>query len=211
MSQKGFAPILIVLLIAAVVGGYFVYQNQTKPTLPPIAQPTPSQIATPAPTDAGTTVYTEVSQTANWKTNNSNLGFSFKYPQNFWITSSETRKKDLIEHGDSPPAPRGTVGSIQIITSEVDSADGLINKGTENTKVINEKTIPINQYPSKYAELESAEDNNTISLLVSIQKDNSYAIYLSVTNYHKAGEPGISKTQLRSTFNQILSTFKFTQ
>ncbi len=31
MSQKGLTPILIVLILAGLVGGYFVYQNQTKP------------------------------------------------------------------------------------------------------------------------------------------------------------------------------------
>lgn len=85
-SQKGLAPILIVLLIAAAVGGYFIYQNQIKPTLPPITQPTPSQIAAPAPTDADTTVNTEASRSANWKTyTNSKYGFSLKYPAGYVI------------------------------------------------------------------------------------------------------------------------------
>lgn len=31
MKQKGFAPILIVIIIAALVGGYLLYRNQVKP------------------------------------------------------------------------------------------------------------------------------------------------------------------------------------
>lgn len=35
MSQKGLAPILIILILAALVGGYLVYQNQAKPAPSP--------------------------------------------------------------------------------------------------------------------------------------------------------------------------------
>lgn len=109
MKQKGLAPILIVLLIALAVGGYLLYQKQTKPVS--ISQSSPTPIAS--------------DETANWKIFNSNLSFSFKYPQNFWITSSETRKKDQLEHGDAPSVPQGTVGFIRVITSIVDSADSV--------------------------------------------------------------------------------------
>ncbi len=47
MNQKGLAPILIVLILAVtLVGGYLVYQNQTKPTPQTTIQttPTPSTI-----------------------------------------------------------------------------------------------------------------------------------------------------------------------
>lgn len=44
MSQKGLAPILIVVLIAVLaVGGYLVYQQQFKPV--PVSQPSPSPAA----------------------------------------------------------------------------------------------------------------------------------------------------------------------
>lgn len=218
-TQKGQAIILVlvgvVVLVAIAAGAYYFGKSQVPKAQPQTQQPTvvssSSPDASPVPNGTGETVYTEQSRSANWKTFNSNLGFSFKYPQSFWITSSETRKKDLIEHGDAPPAPQGTVGFMQIITSMVDSADSLINQKIENAKVTVEKTIQVNQYPAKYAELESEENKNVITLLISIQKDNSYAIYLSATNYSKSGEPGIKKEQLISTFNQILSTFRFTQ
>lgn len=32
MNQKGVAPILIVLIIASIIGGYLIYQNQSNPT-----------------------------------------------------------------------------------------------------------------------------------------------------------------------------------
>lgn len=43
MTQKGLAPILIVLILAFLVGGYFVYQNQVKST------PTPQSTTQPSP------------------------------------------------------------------------------------------------------------------------------------------------------------------
>ena len=44
MNQKGLSPILIVLILAALVGGYLVYQNQPKPT------PSPQPNVQPSPT-----------------------------------------------------------------------------------------------------------------------------------------------------------------
>ena len=44
LNQKGLVPILIVLIIVVLVGGYFVYQNQPKPT------PSPQLTTQPLPT-----------------------------------------------------------------------------------------------------------------------------------------------------------------
>lgn len=52
MSQKGLAPILIIVFITAAiisVGGYFVYQNQTK------SPPTPQQTTQSSPKPAAST------------------------------------------------------------------------------------------------------------------------------------------------------------
>ena len=39
-NQKGFSPILLILLIAVVLGGYFIYQNLPKTTTsPPVDNP----------------------------------------------------------------------------------------------------------------------------------------------------------------------------
>lgn len=41
MSQKGLAPILIIVLIATLIGVYLLYQNQNKPSSQQITQPSP--------------------------------------------------------------------------------------------------------------------------------------------------------------------------
>lgn len=61
MNQKGLAPILIVLLIAAAVGGYLVYSGKVDL----------NQKLTPAyrrPPDATTMSKSQNDETANWKT-----------------------------------------------------------------------------------------------------------------------------------------------
>lgn len=82
MSQKGFAPILMVLLVALSLAGYLIYQKQTSPRVtsqsPTQSTPSPTADARPAPTGAG--------ETANWKTYNSLCGFTIKYPEEWKAT-----------------------------------------------------------------------------------------------------------------------------
>lgn len=67
-KSKGFAPIFIVIIIAALVGGYLLYQNQSKLT-PPF-----QLITKPSPTP--------IDETANWKTYiNKYYNFEIKYPE----------------------------------------------------------------------------------------------------------------------------------
>lgn len=59
-SQKGFAPILIVVIIAALVGGYLIYQNsQNQPKLIPLLQNTKIKSQTPQPTSSPSATITE--------------------------------------------------------------------------------------------------------------------------------------------------------
>lgn len=80
MTQKGLVPILIVLILAALVGGYLVYQKQAKPTS--YTQPTiqPSPTADP---------------TANWKTyKDSEIGYMLEYPNNWSIKTHPIRYEE---------------------------------------------------------------------------------------------------------------------
>lgn len=68
-NQKGLAPILIVILVVLIVGGYFVYSNySTNQT-----QPEPTE--TPNP-----------DETAGWQTYiNTEYKYSLKYPQGWTV------------------------------------------------------------------------------------------------------------------------------
>lgn len=92
--SEGFTPILIVILIAAAVGGYFVYttnysNNQTKHAqnvqitqtpAPTTTLESTSSATSPAPNGAG--------ETANWKTY-AHSNFTFKYPDNWYSENNQ--------------------------------------------------------------------------------------------------------------------------
>lgn len=81
MTQKGLAPILIVILIAAATFGYLIYSgkinvNQIKPS-PAYRSP-----------DGTTMSKNQNDETVNWKTFESpTFGFSYKYP-NDWVNDN---------------------------------------------------------------------------------------------------------------------------
>ena len=89
MNKKGFTPILIVLLIAAVLVGYLIYSGKINLPQKQIIE-TPKSSTNPAPTGAG--------ETANWKIYQGE-GFTFKYPESWkldsynLITSRPTNKQ----------------------------------------------------------------------------------------------------------------------
>ena len=74
--EAGLTPILIITLIALVVGGYLIYQNQSR------AKP-----YKPFPS-AAPEIKPSSSQTANWKTyTNTKYGYLLKYPT--WLSMTE--------------------------------------------------------------------------------------------------------------------------
>lgn len=88
MREKGLAPIVIIILVALGVGGYLIYQNQTKVTSQPqsVIQPSPQPTE---PTDATSTNSLPSPTTAKpanksgWKSyNDSKIGFSYQLPEN---------------------------------------------------------------------------------------------------------------------------------
>lgn len=87
MKQKGLAPIVIVVLIAALtVGGYLIYKlprNVVTPqTLQTTPVPSPTPIPSPAPTSTG--------ETANWKTyRNEEYKYSVDYPNTFQVIEAK--------------------------------------------------------------------------------------------------------------------------
>lgn len=68
VREKGLIPVVIIILIALVVSGYFLYSNYNKNTL------TSSQ-------QASQTIPSSKNETANWKTYfNKKYGYSIQYP-----------------------------------------------------------------------------------------------------------------------------------
>lgn len=94
MNQKGFAPILIVIILAALVGGYLLYQKQVKP----VAVPQQVQV-TPAPTTKNeSTGSAETgnpdSIRANWKIY-TRPDFSLKLPEDWQISAGSSKDEQF--------------------------------------------------------------------------------------------------------------------
>src|SRR3989344_5398734 len=89
MNQKGFANIILVVVIVILVGavGYFAFVKKSEPVA---QQPTPTPIQTKTSTPTPTTK----DETSSWKTyTNSSVGFSFKYPADWKV--SDDGKGDI--------------------------------------------------------------------------------------------------------------------
>lgn len=83
MKQKGLAPILIVILVAAaLLGGFLIYQNQTKPTLSP--QSTPLSTEAPAKVEDPTSTWKTYQGISNTSYNKP-ISFSLQYPTTWYL------------------------------------------------------------------------------------------------------------------------------
>lgn len=79
MNQKGFAPILIVLLIALVIGGYFVYRNYSQySTKAPSSTTQPTTYSTPQPSPVVTPGNTLPTIIVSYVSIESRSGYSFE-------------------------------------------------------------------------------------------------------------------------------------
>jgi len=82
MNQKGFANIVMVLVIVILVGvaGYFVFVKKPTPTVQQMSAPTPAKQA----------------ETVSWRTyENKRFNYSFKYPANLWGPRNDCADSDI--------------------------------------------------------------------------------------------------------------------
>ncbi|MDO8592314.1 MAG: hypothetical protein Q7R92_00905 [bacterium] len=112
-NQKGFASIILVVVIVVIAGavGYFAFVRKSEPIA--------GQIPTPTPTQTKTTTPTPKDETANWKTYRISgyNGYEFKYPQNdAVITGSELENNILNASGYW--SARGGVTEAAVIDSK---------------------------------------------------------------------------------------------
>ncbi len=196
MNQKGFAPILIVILVALIAGagGLLVYQKSKPATTPePITQqPSPSPIpdASPVPTGVDETTNPDLIG-ANWKTyTNMEFGYSLKYPSTWtYKVSSKGSGQIILLPGDKelPPSEPSFV-----VVTVMNSIKQPLIQGDARNVLINKKYIKI----AGAVDGEQGEFNGFIQTAVS-HNNNSYYINLD-------------KMEYRGIYDQILSTFKFT-
>ncbi|MBI2019833.1 hypothetical protein HYS94_00220 [Candidatus Daviesbacteria bacterium] len=206
MNQKGLAPILIVILIAAAIGGYFIYKNQNK--VAPVVQKTPQ----PLPTSSD--------ETTNWKTyNEANSGFVIKYP-NSW------------NQFNLPDNTGGYVTKI-VLTPQTEN---LLNKNTNGITIgvlnlnIKDCTDSADYSNTEFNEYLRLKDDLYPDLEIeqlNLQGINGYVIYKGspgavaqrgpeayIFQCPKEIQISFDPTGIENStqlFDQILSTLKFTQ
>lgn len=211
MKQNGFAPIIILILIALAVVGYFGYKNfWPKPKTSGVT----SLVSTPTAAPAATT-----DPTVNWKTyTNTKYNFSIQYPKEWYIQATVqntdgagyanvTGKDDIISiflNKSSPVKPAINIGVQKLV-------------GTlEQWVAKDQQTMEISHNPD-YQEIKQYEVSlNGIKTLVleATRGDNHTKTYYFKSeneNYFISIAEWNTVNVDKSNLDQILSTFKFTK
>lgn len=187
MYQKGQAgqiQVLIlagILVIAAIAGGAYYLQSKEGS----LHFGTQKGGITPSPTPAASPTSTGADETANWKTyTNTKYSFSLKYPQNF---SEESQGKE------SPAA-------LQLSDGQRSISFIIFTPKTSIQTPINAEEITIDGRPAK--KFVQSEPNSQVNVHINYG-GYLYQVVMPINNE--------TKTQDLVLFNQILSTFRFTQ
>lgn len=184
MKQKGIAPIIIILLIAVVAAGAYLFGTKNILKLP-------TSLSLPLISPSSTT-----DPTASWKTYTSKVGVEFKYP-NDWTQSQEQQPNSSLI---TLKSPKGTLLNLSIVPEgfgfpclkEISEEKIILNNKVEATKTILETVSG--------DECGTSEQMETILVLFTLTNNNYLISYLY---------PIEEKNTERILIDQILSTFKF--
>ncbi|EKD64754.1 MAG: hypothetical protein ACD_50C00309G0005 [uncultured bacterium] len=195
-SSKTFIILIVVILIAAVgMGGYFLGANQNQVVQPPTQPIVPATQFSPTPVD----------ETANWKTyTNTKVGFRIKYPSRY--------SKPTVPGSDGPMDTDGNEDNISIVFGD-DSSDqitlsvipfnGNINQLLEfinspDAEVSLIKSLKADGQDAFWYLIKDEYELEPYSYILFIGKDHGFTLEPQNTNYSK------------EEIELMLSTFKFT-
>lgn len=184
MNQKGFANIILVIVIVILVGavGYFAFVKKSEP----IAQ---QSTPTPVATQTKTSVPTPKDETVNWKTySNQTLGFSIKYPQGWRMAQCGTNCVGLGPQNK----PEDIAISINILQYPMSEAKAYLPVLSINNGITEEKSVTIGD----------VQWNR-----VTVQQNESGTKFYEYLK-EKSGKTIDISGDGSAIFNQILSTFK---
>ena len=216
MNQKGFANIILIVVIVILVGavGYFAFVKKSEPVA---QQPTPS-VTTQTPTSQQPSP-TPVSETANWKTYRSET-FEFKYPEKLQLVKNGS--KVILSHsisyensGDCDMSGGGQLYktlddfniSFEIVNQKLtlNYIDGQYSAGTLKGSWAYEGAEGCGY--SKY-HFSIGENKTLVVQRAAVQALSGLSTTWDLEKILKV--PGvISKQESDKLFNEILSTFKF--
>ncbi|TSC75263.1 MAG: hypothetical protein G01um101433_915 [Parcubacteria group bacterium Gr01-1014_33] len=210
MNQKGFTNIILVVVVVTLLGvvGYFAFVKKSEPIVQQ-PTPTPSQTNTPV---SSTPTPTPKDETSNWQSHsNTEIGFSFKYPQTWKVEDGMKINTCCLNVFNSTNPYQGDFLKQNVMKAqfqyEVDASvsnkqqyiDGLIKSSSES-----EMETPISR-----SSVISVQNKNGLDIVkftggvgsvgyVIPRKQNFFEVlYVIVWNPD-------------STFEKVLSTLKFT-
>lgn len=173
--------LILVLLIAGVTSAYFSYKQQIETAAKPVITKIIKEL-TPTPT---------TDPTLQWKTFNEQLNrFSFKYPTDF-VVNEEPTKRGGVTH----IILKSSREEFKFTIGPKDSAGIFSNFSTGDTQEIN-GILWIDIFSSDYCD----PANCRATALGDYVLHNDY--FVAVTQSNRIND--------KSSLNQILSTFKFT-
>lgn len=229
-TQKGIAPVLVIILIAfaAGIGGYFVYQNSRSKS----TALSPDQIActqdaklcpdgssvgrvgpncefSPCPSPQSSSS----ADMSNWKTyTNTNYYFSFKYPNNLSVRNDSTSEFiGFLERKDENQSQKlvvtvnknpNNLGIQELLEKNKPIPDDRINLRYQSTQITGYDGLLL-RYENPC--LGICENIETGKFFTKYIKGNSVIISFSVDTRNQAG----NTLEDEKWLDQILSTFKF--
>jgi flagellar basal body-associated protein FliL len=210
INQKGFANIILVIVIVVLVGtiGYFAFVKKSEPVAQqPTPTPATTQTKTPAPTP------TSKDETSSWKTyTNTEYGFELKYPATLDsivvnVTSGSNFYKRYVSVDIDTPAKiaqmkqpnPGSGGNYPLFRfGAFVPKDGIGDLGCGTEPVL--KTITIGEVSAKMC---GGEDIGAPEGLMNLQftRDNT-TLFSTQSGFYSGSNKQI--------VDKILATFKFT-
>ncbi len=200
-NQKGFTPIILVLIMVTVIGiiggGYLVYRKYLNPLYLPKHDNPPinwEAVQNSNPESSSS------AETANWKTyTNNKFGFTIQYPENWEIEGDNPIKVDIVISSLD--------NSSNLIISPIAEARFSTDRNRDK-KLANGTLRTVGGRTAKEYK-ENIEDEFTDVFVRDIQLED-----INGLNWTKPNEISYwvdtSQPSLVKIFDQILSTFKFT-
>jgi hypothetical protein len=193
MRQKGFVPILIIIIIAlvAIIGSYYFGTKKG------IIIPTPTETSSLVTTNAPTQKTPAVKPSTNWKVYlNISAKYSIKYPTDW----------EVINYGLMDAKPADETTKYVRLNYQPDISKSAVGFDIEETPTVNvPKNINFDEERNVGTELAkcgTTDDGITTFCWLKVANQTKYLVF-TISNYKNIDD--------NKVVNEILSTFQFTQ